>query len=215
MMQEWLNRFDGLQLRERLLTGGLALLIVFVAADVLFLSPIRQSELNAQKQVEQLQMDLRQLETMLEEVSAGLNEGEELVAARRLSALKAELGSADEKLLEFQDRLIDPADMASVLQGLMQGYPGLVTESATNLPPRPIPEEQDPAASETERLYQHTLELAVRGRYLDFLQYLRAIEALPWYLNFTALEIETEEFPENRIVLRVQSMSLSEEYLGV
>ena len=71
------------------------------------------------------------------------------------------------------------------------------------------------APSDAPKLYRHSFVLTLRGNYLDCLRYLEDVERLPWHIYWSRLELSTDEYPVNDIVIEVATLSLDEEWIGV
>jgi MSHA biogenesis protein MshJ len=63
--------------------------------------------------------------------------------------------------------------------------------------------------------YVHSLELVVEGSYMDVMRYLQSVEALPWRFYWQVLELKTAEYPVNRVRVRLNTISMDKEWLGV
>ncbi|HTE39516.1 MAG TPA: hypothetical protein VK629_01730, partial [Steroidobacteraceae bacterium] len=61
----------------------------------------------------------------------------------------------------------------------------------------------------------HPLEIVVEGNYLDVLRYLQSVESLPWRFYWQALELKQTEYPTNRVRIRLNTLSMDKEWLGV
>jgi MSHA biogenesis protein MshJ len=114
--------------------------------------------------------------------------------------------------------------MRSVLEQLLSRQAGLKLVSAVNRAAVPVVADEEPAPGETPaekptsdapRLYRHSLVLELEGNYLDCLRYIESVERLPWHIYWSRLELETDEYPTNRIVLELTTLSLDEEWIGV
>jgi MSHA biogenesis protein MshJ len=55
----------------------------------------------------------------------------------------------------------------------------------------------------------------VEGGYLDVLNYLQKVEALPWRFYWQVLELKAAEYPLNRVRIRLNTLSMDKEWLGV
>jgi MSHA biogenesis protein MshJ len=130
----------------------------------------------------------------------------------------------DEEMRAFTTALVDPDEMRAVLEELLRRQQGLTLVSAVNRPARaviedePAPEDSQagaPRASDAPKLYRHSFVLTLRGNYLDCLRYLEAVERLPWHIYWSRLELSTDEYPVNDIVIEVATLSLDEEWIGV
>nr|NIO43188.1 hypothetical protein [Burkholderiales bacterium] len=53
------------------------------------------------------------------------------------------------------------------------------------------------------------------GRYLDIVDYLKTLEALPWKMFWGEAKLETEKYPRSRFTLVVYTLSLREGWIGV
>ena len=63
--------------------------------------------------------------------------------------------------------------------------------------------------------YLHPVELVIEGRYLDIVAYLHALEGLPWHFYWRVLELETKQYPLNRVRIELSTVSLDKEWIGV
>jgi MSHA biogenesis protein MshJ len=214
---------DRLSLRERLFLFAAALLIVGGLWEAVLAAPLAAREQIANDKVMALQERLRVLDASLAATADGLSEGvpEQL---ERLRALRARVAATDEEMKVFTTDLVDPAEMRSVLDELLRRQTGLKLVSAVNRAAEPvIPDEETPpgatppekSSSGAPRLYRHSLVLELTGSYLDCLRYVESVERLPWNLYWSRLEVETDEYPTNRILLEVTTLSLDEEWIGV
>jgi len=82
----------------------------------------------------------------------------------------------------------------------------LRTEAATTLLPGPA-DQGGP--------YLHPVELVLRGRYLDILDYLQALEALHWRLYWKTLELDNSAYPIDRVRIEIGTISLDRAWLGI
>jgi MSHA biogenesis protein MshJ len=80
-----------------------------------------------------------------------------------------------------------------------------------NTTPDSLTADEDPSAV---TFYRHGLEIEVEGSYAACLDYLNAIEALPWRLYWQVLELDVIDYPLNRIRIEVGTLSLDEEWIG-
>jgi len=117
----------------------------------------------------------------------------------------------NERLGGYAAELIDPAEMSRVLQGVLKQQSKLRLIRVRNLSPEPL---LASAEALTTTFYRHGLEIEFEGSYLDCLEYLQGIEALPWRFYWQFLEIEVLEYPRNRIRIEVSTLSPDEEWIG-
>jgi MSHA biogenesis protein MshJ len=58
------------------------------------------------------------------------------------------------------------------------------------------------------------MELVIEGRYLDILDYLRALEALPWRFNWQSLQLDSSRYPLSRARIELSTLSLDPTWMG-
>ncbi|HUQ53207.1 MAG TPA: hypothetical protein VM692_13360 [Gammaproteobacteria bacterium] len=218
---------DRLSLRERLLVLGAALFIVGGLWEAVLAAPLAAREQIANDKVSALQSRLVELDAALSAAAAGLSEGMPDQLAR-LQALRASVQERDDEMRVFTTDLVDPAQMRVMLEELLRRQGGLTLVSAVNLPARAVLDddgEDAPTAdvasgdaaerSGAPDLYRHSFVLKLRGDYLDCLRYLEDVERLPWHIYWSRLELRTDEYPVNDIVIELATLSLDEEWIGV
>jgi MSHA biogenesis protein MshJ len=214
---------DRLSLRERLFLFAAALFVVGGLWEAVLAAPLAAREQIANDKVTALEGRLRQLDASLTTTTNGLSEGvpEQL---ERLRALRARVAATDEEMRIFTTDLVDPAEMRTVLEELLRRQAGLKLVSAVNRAAEPVlaDEERAPGealpenpSSDAPRLYRHSLVLELEGNYLDCLRYVESVERLPWHIYWSRLELETDEYPTNRILIELTTLSLDEEWIGV
>ncbi len=55
----------------------------------------------------------------------------------------------------------------------------------------------------------------IEGEYGDVLNYLQALEALPWRFRWKTLDLTTKQYPVNRVRLELSTLSMDKTWLGV
>jgi MSHA biogenesis protein MshJ len=218
-LQKLQQSVDRLNVRERLFVLAAALVVLGGLWEALLAAPLERRERAATERIATLTTNLDRLNESIAVTAGGMSEGmpHEL---DRLEALRARVMEGDEAVRVYTSDLIDPKQMRLVLEELIRRQSGLTLVKATNLEVRPLFEEPAPedaaqAAGDAPKLYRHTLVLTLRGRFLDCLAYLEAVERLPWHLYWARLDFATDEYPLNTVVLELHTLSLEEEWIGV
>jgi MSHA biogenesis protein MshJ len=215
---------DGLSLRERLFLFAALLTVLTGAWEALLATPLDVREQVAGGKIEAIQSRLATLNESITATADGMNEGmpNDLELLR---VLRDRVARGDQEVKLLMSDLVDPRQMRSVLEELIQRHAGLRLISATNLEPRPLLEDAPPEGeglgvdvapeSDAPELYRHTLVLRLEGSYVDCLDYLQSIEQLPWHLYWGRLAVSSREYPKNEIVIELRTLSLDEEWIGV
>ena len=226
-MEKAAARFDRMTLRERSLVTGAILVAVLMIWILSFMDPItaRRNALTNEKAELQAAID------------SGISSDElpddpSNVARARERKLKAQLDDVNAKLAATSAGLIPPERMVQVIRDVLDRQHSIALVSLHNKPmsaliePAPASGTKDSAnAAATQTAvaepvdstgpYMHPVELVLEGRYLDVLDYLKALEALPWRFYWKVLELRTTEYPTNRVRIELGTLSMDKEWLGV
>ena len=205
-----LRKIDAFSLRERILVLFTALVLIGALWHTLLMQPLQQRATQTRSELGALEQRIvaanQNLEEQILQLAGGGAEQRTRVASlqRRIEEINAILG-------DHAAELIDPAEMAEVLQGVLQKQSRLTLVRIRNTKPESLAADDDPAAV---TFYRHGLEIEVEGSYAALVDYLRAIEALPWRLYWQLLELDVVDYPRNRIRIAVGTLSLDKEWIG-
>jgi len=217
---------DRLSLRERLFLFAAVLTVLAGAWEALLASPLKASEEIAGRKIATLHDRLDALNQSVAVTAEGISEGMPS-QLDRLHALRARVAEGDEAVRVYTSDLVDPRAMRLVLEELIRRQSGLRLLAATNLPPQPLFADAEHAAGKDQKLtppdgksaapklYRHSLVLRLEGSYLDCVEYLHAVERLPWHLYWARFELKAGDYPTNTYVIEVRTLSLDKEWIGV
>ncbi|MDH3533304.1 MAG: hypothetical protein OEO82_10265 [Gammaproteobacteria bacterium] len=203
-------RVDALSLRERLLILITALVLIVALWQTLLMRPLAQRASQTRAELTALEDRIakanRSLEEQILQLAGGTDQHRSQIASlqTRIEEINATLGN-------HAAELIDPAEMAQVLEGVLKEQSSLSLVRIRNTTPQSLSASAD---SSDVTFYQHGLEIEVEGSYAACLEYLNAIESLPWRLYWQILELDVIEYPQNRIRIEVSTLSLDEEWIG-
>lgn len=215
-LEQIVKNIDALTLRERLFVCAAALAVVAGLWEALLAGPLAAREQLASNAVEAASARIGQLNESITLTAQGMSDGMPN-QLERLTALRERVVEGEESMRIFTSDLVTPDQMRFLLEDLLQRQRGLQLVSVSNLESRPVIEAEDGQQTETAgpRLFRHGLVLVLEGSYLDCLNYLQAVERLPWQLYWARLDLETDNHPRNRIVIELHTLSLEEEWIGV
>lgn len=204
------DKVDALTLRERLLVLITALVLIVALWQSLLMQPLAKRAIQTRAELTELEDRItvanRSLEDQVLQLAGGSGEQRSRVASlrKRIDEINATLGN-------HAAELIDPPEMARVLESVLKKQSRLTLVRIRNSDPELLSASED--ASEVT-FYRHGLEIEVEGSYIACLEYLNAIEELPWRLYWQVLEIDVIDYPLNRIRIEVSTLSLDEEWIG-
>jgi MSHA biogenesis protein MshJ len=106
--------------------------------------------------------------------------------------------------------------------GAVLGASALAPPAAASAPPGaaalPSPVLAPPVAAAAavkprELLYRHGVEIELQGSYLDMVNYMTALEALPEQLFWGRAKLDAEQYPQVKLTLTLYTMSLDDQWM--
>jgi MSHA biogenesis protein MshJ len=234
MKQQWLTfaaRVDALSQRERILSFATAAALLVFIVHMGVIGPLLRKQELLRSQVVQQQNNIAGIN---EQIAQKLKEAEadpDAPARARLAAVREESGRLGESLRAMQKGLVAPEQVAPLLESILRANGRLKMVSVRTLPVEPlsgIAANKNAAAvaapaaasaadsaktAKRDLLFRHGVELTVRGSYLDMVDYMTALEALPTQLFWGKAQLEVEEYPSVRLTLTLYTLSLDEKWM--
>jgi len=106
--------------------------------------------------------------------------------------------------------------MAKLLEQILARSHGLQLVKIESLPRALAVEET--ASTNVKTLgaivYKHGVRIEVTGRYFDIINYLKALEALPWKVYWGQVALETEQYPTSKLTLVIYTLSRHTGWIG-
>jgi MSHA biogenesis protein MshJ len=153
----------------------------------------------------------------------------DLLLRERLSAVRADSGRMDQGLRAMQSGLVPPERIAPLLESILRANGRLKLVSMQTLPVSALgdigkdkdvakadaakPDDSKPGANNPDLLYRHGVELTVRGSYLDMVDYMGALEALPAQLFWGKAQLQVEQYPTVRLTLTLYTLSMDPKWM--
>lgn len=205
-----LKRADDLSFRERALVFFTLLVLVSTVWHMMFMEPLLRQADAARTEITATRVRIEVANQSLQDQVMQLAQAD-TTNQTRFALIQQRLDQVDEELAEYSGQLIDPAEMAFVLESVLKSQSGLQLKRIRNMGAEALTADNE---DNSVILYRHGLEIEVEGSYLDCLAYLQEIESLPWRFYWQFLELDVVEYPRNRIRIEVSTLSLDEEWIG-
>lgn len=207
-------KFDRLSLRERVFVLGAILVVLVGCLNVVLIGPVDMRRKALLQEVTNLGSQIALTDSGVDAaISADPSHG----AAGQIQALQKQLQAIDSQLLAQSAGMVPPDHMAEAIRDVLRLQRGVALISLRNLPPTRLPAEKpaEGGAGEDRRPYVHSIELVVEGSYLDVLDYVQALEKLPWHFYWRHLEITATRYPMNRVRLELATLSPDGDWIGI
>ena len=201
---------DKLSLRERLLVFATVLMLMGSVWYLALMQPLVQQATIGRTEIESLRARVKTTNQNLDDQVLQIT-GTGTEYQQRYAQIQRRIDEINERLGDYATELIDPAEMARVLESVLKQQSKLRLIRIRNLSPEVLSASAD---THNATFYKHGFEIEFEGSYFACLEYLREIEALPWRFYWQIVELDVEEYPRNRIRLEVSTLSLDEEWIG-
>jgi MSHA biogenesis protein MshJ len=212
-------RINARALRERVLLLVTAVVVVVALADGLFLARLRDALDRTAAQREEVAASLAASRKEVTSLRDKLAEDPDAEIRQRIDRLRQRVRGVESNLESKRQKLIGASEMVGVLRDLVASDQGLELVSVESQPTEVVEEFAVGDAGQNDsspaRVYSHGVQLVLKGRFHDALGYLRTVEALRWRFFWDQLDIEVIDYPKTRIRLRLHTLSLDEEWIGV
>lgn len=145
--------------------------------------------------------------------------------------LREKLDRLRQKSLQHQDKinlltqaLVEPRQMVRLLENVLTEDKKLKLISLRNLPEvalsidgKHLSEIKTTEANEPPEalIYKHAFEIELEATYSSALAYLKRLDDLQWQLFWQDLRYETTTYPKGVLKIRIYTLSMSQEVLGV
>lgn len=213
------EQIDAKSVRERvMLFAAAAALIVFLIYSTL-LTPLfaRQSALRAE--ISQQQNNMSGIDAEITATVLAHQRDPDVQAKARLAAIRGETAVLNARLRGMQAGLVAPERIAPMLETILRSHGRLRLMGLKNMAASPLVAQAEIAAPnatlapQASAIYRHGVELTVRGNYLDMVDYMTALEAMPTQLFWGKANLEVEEYPNARLTLTLYTLSLDQKWM--
>jgi MSHA biogenesis protein MshJ len=221
-LQGW---FSGLNKREQWLVGITVIVAILVIWDSFFFSPRSEKNAAARSQISSLEQRITSLETGLVPLRIALQQDPDKETKERIQSLKQQIEGTIAEIRDSSDELVTPQQMARALEDVLRQNKELTLVRVQSLATIPLYEEgveveETPKrnAKQEEKpvplAFRHPMEIEFRGNYQQVVSYLKSLEELPWHFFWQNVYLQTEEYPDKVIKLRVNTLSLEDAWIG-
>ncbi|WP_296126748.1 type II secretion system protein GspM [Pseudomonas sp. Ga0074129] len=218
-MNKWLQRWLGLAERERWLAYGVGLSLLGMVYVLLIGDPLSARLSQQQSSWQEAQARELAAATALQDLQQRLAADPNLQYRSALLTASASREALIQQIDQYTAELVTPQKMQTVLQELLRKQPQLsvLAMSSFSEPVQLVAAEPLPAPSAAAQaptppavtLYRHGLELQLEGGYFDLLNYLQAVQASGWQLNWDSLDYQVGEAGPAKASIRLKLYTLS------
>ncbi|EKU80322.1 type II secretion system protein GspM [Massilia timonae] len=212
-------RIDALSLRERALVCLAACALLAFLGHALVLAPMEAAQEALRAQIAQQRSGMAAIDEAITGRVQAFQHDPDAQARTRLNALRQEMGQLGDQLLAIEHGLVPPERMGPLIDGILRANGRLKLVSMRTLPVEPLAGPGAPAPAATPApaaaplLYRHGIEVTVRGNYLDMVDYMSALDAMPTRMFWGRAQLDVEEYPAARLTLTLHTLSLDRQWM--
>ncbi|MGK5037737.1 hypothetical protein [Janthinobacterium sp. LB3P118] len=240
MKQQWQQfalKFDALSARERFMVFGASAALLIFTVVYLFVNPQLDKRKALADTIAQRQQAVAAIDAEMAQRMAAHAGDPNQQDRIRLERIRQEVQQMRQALQSTQNGLVAPERIVPMLQQLLKQQANLRLVSLATLPSGPMgqgghvaskaaasasaaaPAGQSPADAEPAKapavLYRHGVEIVLRGSYLDMVNYMDAVEAMPSHVFWGKLNMQVEQYPNATLSLTLYTLSLDEKWIAL
>ena len=212
-------KIDALKFNERVLILAALILVLAGVWDTFLMAPVERDRTRLQTQVGQNEATISKLEAEAIQIVETAKRDPNEPLLRQIATAEQQIEAFEAEIRDRAGQLIDPNEMARVLQRVLEKTRGLDFVSLEGLGAQPLldpSKKSDSTADNGARTaYRHGFRIRFTGSYLDMIDYLHALEALPWRFFWEAVEIDVTDHPKADGSVVVYTLSLDRRWIGV
>jgi MSHA biogenesis protein MshJ len=208
--------FNRMSMRERLMISGAVCAAIFMIWMTAAFDPISAKQRFLTSEMVTLQETIAAAALSAEGNAAS---DPVTIALAKEKELQGQVAAINAQLASESGGLIAPERMIQVIHDVLARQRGVSLVSLHNKPVSSLIQPGQPAAGTPQTAgggpYVHPVELVVEASYMDLLAYLRALEGLQWHFYWKVLELETIDYPLNRVRIELSTLSMDTEWIGM
>lgn len=221
-------KIDAMSVRERAMIFGAAAAVIVFVLYALLLDPLFGRQKMLRNQIGQQQNNMIGIDAEITATVQAAAVDPDRANRARLAAIKASSAALANQLRSVHNSLVAPEGIAPLLERMLKANARLHLLGVKSLPVIPYNGSfhVDPsqagaavaaagAAGSGRAIYAHGVELTVRGNYLDMVDYMDALEAMPSQLFWGKAQLEVEAYPDARLSLTLYTLSLDQKWMSL
>lgn len=221
MRDKWqllLEKFAALNTRERMLILLAIFAMAYQFADLVILDHQFEEIQQLNSAMANDNAAIVRLNTELNALSRRAQDDPNTKLREQIQAVRDEVAALQSRLKDATGELISPQDMARFLEQLLVQESQLTMLRLQTLDVKPLlAGGADTTSSPLQQpvLHRHGFAIEFSGSYLATLNYLEALESLPWRIFWDSVSYEVLDYPKSIVRLKLHTLSLSEDWIGV
>jgi MSHA biogenesis protein MshJ len=212
MLNNLQEKFEALTQREKIIVVVAALAGLWVGWDNFFYQPTQKKQQTLETELTRLKQQITDQQLTAIKLENSAHTDPNLANQNKLVGLKAEYDHQQELMMQGDKNFVPPHLMAAVLSDILNKNNQLTLIKLDTLPVTTLLESKQP---QLHPIYKHGLAITFSGSYLDTLNYLKALESLPWRFIWESVDYQVKDYPTAETTIKAYTLSFKENWLGV
>lgn len=223
---EAITAYEKFSAREQKIVLSAFVVVLSLLGYMLMIEPILLNSIQLVEEERKLVKTNTLLAEQIEKTKNRKTDNPNLVLEAQLKKILEESQASQKKIDLLTQSLVAPKQMVGLLEKVLTQDKKLKLISLSNLPEVAMSIEgrnltstvdalNNDAENEEALIYRHTFEIELEATYDSAVSYLKRLDSLPWQLFWQDLKYESTVYPKGRLSLRVYTLSMSQEVLGV
>ena len=232
---EAITAYEKISAREQKIVLSTFVVVLSLLGYMLMIEPLVLNSIQLVEEESQLVKTNTLLTEQIEKTKNRETDNPNLALEVQLKKLLEESQASQNKIDLLTQSLVAPKQMVGLLEKVLTQDKQLKLISLSNLPEEAMSIEgknltntsdasgasdaSDASENDTDSnealIYRHTFEIELEATYDSAVSYLKRLDSLPWQLFWQDLKYESTVYPKGRLSLRVYTLSMSQEVLGV
>ncbi|MFQ5469370.1 MAG: hypothetical protein ACE5EH_03590 [Gammaproteobacteria bacterium] len=216
-VKQKLAQYNSLNIRERVLILAVLLGAIFVIWNLTFYGGFEDKLALRQSNITKIQKETADIFKQVQLVTESRENDPRLKKQAYINQLRVELAKANEQLKFMTKSLVKPSDMAKLLEELLLQNSSLQLLKVETLGAVPLVSKSNNNDEEADKdiVYRHTIVLDFKGEYFSTLDFLHAVEQLPWKIFWGGIDYDVIDYPMASISLKVNTLSMNSGWIGI
>lgn len=214
------DRIDAFSLRERALVFVAVMVVLYLVAVNVVFGPLRTEQSSIERDLKTKRDQIQSVEAQIQKLVGGQPSDVNAQNRAKVATLQQQVKELDAAMEQMTSGVVSPKEMAKLIERMLVQNRALQLVKLESLPPAPITDAKDsrggaPIPVADVQIYKHGMRVELRGRYFDIVDYLKALEALPWKVFWGEVTLETEKYPSSKVTLVIYTLSRHPGWIGV
>ena len=211
-MEHWIKAkaaFSALSQREKILITLVGWVAVIFISFSLIIEPKFLEHQKAERDITRITHSITSLKQQIELAQLRLQKDPNTDINKQYQTLTLQSQDLAELLSNRVAALVSPAQMAQLLEVVLQKSSKLTLTSMSTLPSERLLDENNKAG-----YYIHPIKLVLSGNYFDIETYLSNLEELPVKYYWRNFRYEVKEYPIAELTIEVYTLGSSKGFIG-